>query len=538
MAYIKTDWKARIGSLLNRFFKEQETDRSVVLHNQPLGITQAGTPVSIQNLNKIEQGIYDAHELVEIVTQKVLNIISKIPNHASANNQLADKNFVNSSISNMAANYVTPDAAGEQQWTNLETLRAGPWFHGGTPYSPTQNDYAIFINDDNSVWRATFDGNLWSPTYKVNDTPFTAAQLAALNSQITASLVLKLLNPDSEPTAGSDNLITSGAVARAIKIGGRLWISGNAGDLNTKLSLRAAFPDIQEGDIILNGYKESKLIADKTASPGEFIKLMSFGIRNRHILLRSIYNNNLEYLDTAIPIMNANPNYYLFPGDVVYSVLPNSNQVFLIENTCVAGSGVWSPEGVPTINAAGFVRLLVDGDRTFRVVNQTSDLNTTTQIKALFPNIKVDDVILTDVNVSIAGARRSSGTIIKITALPENGNVSADVIVEENFVSNYISGSLEASIGFASDVFTIESGEYTTINLFPNSSSREQSVWVLSVRGIIYLLNCSSVASIMVSASLVMGSATDIAISDRTNISFRITNNLANTITVRLGRII
>ena len=212
MAYIKTDWKARIGSLLNRFFKEQETDRSVVLHNQPLGVTQAGTPVSIQNLNKIEQGIFDAHELVEIVTQKVLNIISKIPNHASANNQLADKNFVNSSISNMAANYVTPDAAGEQQWTNLETLRAGPWFHGGTPYSPTQNDYAIFINDDNSVWRATFDGNLWSPTYKVNDTPFTAAQLAALNSQITASLVLKILNPDTVPTKDSDNLITSGAV--------------------------------------------------------------------------------------------------------------------------------------------------------------------------------------------------------------------------------------------------------------------------------------------------------------------------------------
>ncbi|MCL2174974.1 MAG: hypothetical protein FWB73_02905 [Treponema sp.] len=217
MAYQKTDWKARIGSLLNRFGKEQETDRSVVLHNQPGLLTQAGTPVSIQNLNKIEQGIFDAHELAELVTQKVLDVISKIPNQASVNNQLADKNFVNSSISNMAANYVTPDAAGEQQWANLDALRAGPWFHGGTPYAPTQNDYAIFINDDNSVWRATFDGNLWSPTYKVNDTPFTAAQLSALNSQITAALVQKLLNPDTTPTLNSSNLITSAAVYEAVK---------------------------------------------------------------------------------------------------------------------------------------------------------------------------------------------------------------------------------------------------------------------------------------------------------------------------------
>jgi hypothetical protein len=65
MAYQKTNWKTRIGSNLSRFSKEQETTRSVVLRNEPSGISQQGTPFSSANMNKIEQGIYDAHKLLE-----------------------------------------------------------------------------------------------------------------------------------------------------------------------------------------------------------------------------------------------------------------------------------------------------------------------------------------------------------------------------------------------------------------------------------------------------------------------------------------
>jgi hypothetical protein len=120
---------------------------------------------------------------------QINGINALIPNQANPDNQLADKDFTNSSISNLAANHVTPDAAGEEQWSSLDALRAGAWYHGGASYTPTKNDYAIFINTDNSVWRASFNGDLWSPAYKVNDTPFTAAQLAALNSGITENLV-------------------------------------------------------------------------------------------------------------------------------------------------------------------------------------------------------------------------------------------------------------------------------------------------------------------------------------------------------------
>jgi hypothetical protein len=121
-------------------------------------------------------------------------IFSIVPNQASSTNQLADKDFVNSSISNMAARYMTPDSLGEEQWPSLTALRAGPWYNGGTPKEPSQSDYAIYVESDNSVWRAAYNGDLWSPTYKINDKPFTAAQLAALNSSITAQLVMNFSN--------------------------------------------------------------------------------------------------------------------------------------------------------------------------------------------------------------------------------------------------------------------------------------------------------------------------------------------------------
>jgi hypothetical protein len=62
--YEKTEWKARKGSNLNRFEKSQETNRSVILTNAPSSVTEPGTPFSANNMNKIEQGIFDAHEML------------------------------------------------------------------------------------------------------------------------------------------------------------------------------------------------------------------------------------------------------------------------------------------------------------------------------------------------------------------------------------------------------------------------------------------------------------------------------------------
>jgi hypothetical protein len=62
MAYTKTAWKERQGTNLNKFNKSAENAASVILTNAPDAVTQAGTPFSVENMNKIEQGIYDAHQ--------------------------------------------------------------------------------------------------------------------------------------------------------------------------------------------------------------------------------------------------------------------------------------------------------------------------------------------------------------------------------------------------------------------------------------------------------------------------------------------
>ena len=61
MAYVKTNWLARVGTALNRFLKTNETSTEVELTNDPTGVTTAGTPFTVANMNKIEDGIYDAH---------------------------------------------------------------------------------------------------------------------------------------------------------------------------------------------------------------------------------------------------------------------------------------------------------------------------------------------------------------------------------------------------------------------------------------------------------------------------------------------
>lgn len=104
-----------------------------------------------------------------------------IPSQASAQNQLADKAFVNSSISSSTANFVgTFDSLAE-----LQAIQ-----------NPTNNDYGFVIETDavgNEYYdRYKYNGTSWLFEYKVESTPFTADQWAAIQSGITSALVGKL----------------------------------------------------------------------------------------------------------------------------------------------------------------------------------------------------------------------------------------------------------------------------------------------------------------------------------------------------------
>ena len=121
----------------------------------------------------------------------ISDINSKIPSAASSSNKLADVDFVNSSINNMAAFYVTSDVAGNPFATRA-ALVSGPWYFRGELREPTQNDYALVTEDethDDETSRFMFDGDQWVWQYTLNNTRFTQAQLDAINSGATESLI-------------------------------------------------------------------------------------------------------------------------------------------------------------------------------------------------------------------------------------------------------------------------------------------------------------------------------------------------------------
>ena len=131
--------------------------------------------------------------IAQITTNKnnISTINGKIPSAATSSNQLADKAFVNSSINAIAAYYITSDVEGDAFATKA-ALDTGPYYHDGSARTPTENDYAIVAADEthsNACTRYSYTGSQWSFQYIVNDTPFTQAQINAINSGITDTKV-------------------------------------------------------------------------------------------------------------------------------------------------------------------------------------------------------------------------------------------------------------------------------------------------------------------------------------------------------------
>lgn len=117
-----------------------------------------------------EGNLQDAIEIIEAV----------IPAAASSSNQLADKDFVNSSINTNTATF-------RGTYNSLADLQQ---------VTATNNDYAFVIETDslgNEYYdRYKYNGSQWLFEYKVESTPFTSAQWAAIQSGITSALVTKL----------------------------------------------------------------------------------------------------------------------------------------------------------------------------------------------------------------------------------------------------------------------------------------------------------------------------------------------------------
>lgn len=147
-----------------------------------------------ENANKsdvwsaIKKFVGDSVDAARTELQKAIDAInSLIPAQANTGNQLADKDFVNSSIATNTAYYIGT-------YDTLDALKAQ------TDYPVTNNDYAFVTRTDSAgnvlYDRYKYNGEAqeWLFEYSLNNTGFTAQQAAAINSGITAAKVAGMVN--------------------------------------------------------------------------------------------------------------------------------------------------------------------------------------------------------------------------------------------------------------------------------------------------------------------------------------------------------
>ena len=196
----------------------------------------AGTQDVISDLSQIRTRSDEGHQALG----KVNGIEPLIPSEASSSNKLVDTSTMNSSISTSTATYrgafnlvsdlhLTVDATASQIAAELAVVIQ----------TADNNDYC-FVQVPTAdatptqiahVDRYKFNGSAWVFEYSLNNSGFTAAQWAALNSGITSGLVTKLndlptmadltlllagkqnvLTFDNVPTSGSNNPVKSGGI--------------------------------------------------------------------------------------------------------------------------------------------------------------------------------------------------------------------------------------------------------------------------------------------------------------------------------------
>ena len=147
----------------------------------------------------------------------IKDISEVIPNQATSSNQLADKAFVNSSINNYAAFYLTKNANGDAFSTYGEMLLTGTYWNAGVQRIPTKNDYLVVLQDETKktdlgvypttryIYQGEWPTGKFEFQYIVNNTALTQAQVDAINSGITKDDVDKLVVPSPQEPGWAQN---------------------------------------------------------------------------------------------------------------------------------------------------------------------------------------------------------------------------------------------------------------------------------------------------------------------------------------------
>lgn len=172
-------------------------------------LNQIGGSVNTINLNNIDHPIEDENAqlsveqlraMVDSLEQQLNLVKSLIPSQATAQNQLADKDFVNSSVSTNTAYLVTNNG---QPFDSVEQLEA---YTGEV----TNNDYAYVKGTDElgnpyyDRYKYNSSTQQWSYEFRMNNSTFTSDQWKAINSGATASKISEIDNKNDIITINDD----------------------------------------------------------------------------------------------------------------------------------------------------------------------------------------------------------------------------------------------------------------------------------------------------------------------------------------------
>ena len=149
------------------------------------------------NATAIADEVTRAKAAEQVNVTAIGGIEEKIPTQATAQNKLADKNFVNSSISTATADF-------KGTYNSLADLQA--------VVGANANDYGFVVTTDaagNTVYKKYkyVTGTGWAFEYVLNNSSFTAVQWATIQSGMTAALTSKLADLPTN-TALQDALTT------------------------------------------------------------------------------------------------------------------------------------------------------------------------------------------------------------------------------------------------------------------------------------------------------------------------------------------
>lgn len=227
-------------------------------------MTGTGTPTDPVNVSgDILSQISNNTQSIQDSASQIADIESVIPSTASSQNQLADQGFVNSSIQTATA-YFRGD------WSTWADVPSAPSLYPADAtgnHTPITNDYMVVIADEQEnggTWRYKYTGvwseqgkSGWMPEYQVNETPFTAAQNAAINSGVTAQAVADI----AAMKTGKQDKLTAGT---GITIDGNtISASGGGGDY---LPLAGG---TMSGDIFMQASGQSNTYYIKFADPAK-----------------------------------------------------------------------------------------------------------------------------------------------------------------------------------------------------------------------------------------------------------------------------